>query len=218
MTIRVILADDHQLVRQGLRALLEKAGDIKVIGEAADGQQAVELAGSLTPDVVVMDLSMPRLHGTEATGRVRALRPAPEVVMLSMHSDESLVRQALRSGARGYVLKRSATEELLLAVRAASRGQTYLSPAISGPILADYLAGVTSPAEASPLDRLTSREREVLQLVAEGRTNREVGMLLTISLKTVEKHRARVMSKLNVCDLPALMRVAIRHGLVPLDE
>jgi DNA-binding NarL/FixJ family response regulator len=216
--IRVIVADDHHLVRQGIRALLEKASDIEVIGEAADGQEAVELVERLAPDVLVTDLAMPRLDGNQAVGRVRALGIATQVVMLSMYSDETLVRQALRNGARGYLLKRSVTEELLLAIRAANRGEIYLSPAISGSIVAEFLTLHAGAEASSPFERLTPREREVLQLISEGHTNSAIAQILTISVKTVEKHRANLMSKLKVRDLVGLIRVAIKHGLILLDE
>ena len=216
--IRVIVADDHHLVRQGIRALLEKADGIEVVGEAADGQEAVELVERLTPNVLVMDIAMPRLSGNQAIGRVRALGVATQVVILSMYSDETLVRQALRNGARGYLLKRSVTEELLLAVRAASRGEIYLSPAISRSIVADLLTLQTDADASSPFERLTSREREVLQLISEGHTNNAIAQVLKVSVKTVEKHRANLMSKLNVHDLTGLMRVAIKQGLIFLDE
>ena len=216
--IRVIVADDHHLVRQGIRALLEKADGIEVVGEAADGQEAVELVERLAPDVLVMDIAMPRLNGNQAIGRVRALGVATQVVILSMYSDETLVRQALRNGARGYLLKRSVTEELLLAVRAASRGGIYLSPAISPSVVAGFLTLQTDVDASSPFERLTPREREVLQLISEGRTNSAIAQILAVSVKTVEKHRANLMSKLNVHDLARLIRVAIKHGLVFLDE
>jgi DNA-binding NarL/FixJ family response regulator len=216
--IRVIVADDHHLVRQGIRALLEKADGIEVVGEAADGQEAVELVERLTPNVLVMDMVMPRLSGNQAIGRVRALGVATQVVILSMYSDETLVREALRNGAKGYLLKRSVTEELLLAIRAASRGEIYLSPAISRPIVAGLLTLQADTDASSPFERLTSREREVLQLISEGHTNKAIAQILTVSVKTVEKHRANLMSKLNVHDLAGLMRVAIKHGLVFPDE
>jgi DNA-binding NarL/FixJ family response regulator len=216
--IRVIIADDHHLVRQGIRALLEKADDIKVVGEAADGQEAVELVERLAPQVLVMDIAMPRLDGSQAVGRVRALGTATQVVILSMYSDETLVRQALRNGAKGYLLKRSVKEELLLAIRAASRGEIYLSPAISGSIVAEFLTLHTDADASSPFERLTPREHEVLQLISEGHTNSAIAQILTISVKTVEKHRANLMSKLNVHDLAGLIRAAIKHGLILLDE
>jgi DNA-binding NarL/FixJ family response regulator len=212
--IRVLIAEDHHLVREGIRSLLERAEDIEVVGEAADGQEAVELAERLAPDVVVMDIAMPRMDGSQALVRVRALDVAIQVIMLSMYSDEALVRQALRHGAKGYLLKRSVTEELLLAIRAASQGDTYLSLAISGPIIADSLALQADAETLGPLAQLTPREREVLQLVSEGRTNAAIAEAMKISVKTVEKHRANLMSKLNVHDPAGLMRVAIKHSLV----
>ncbi|MCA1554781.1 MAG: response regulator transcription factor [Chloroflexi bacterium] len=215
--VRVVIADDHHLVRQGIRALLEKANDIDVVGEAADGQEAVELVEKLVPDVLVIDISMPRLGGLQAIERVRGLRLPTQIVMLSMHSDEVMVRQALRKGARGYLLKRSVTEELLLAIRAASRSETYLSPAISRTVLEDFLT-LPNGADMSPLERLSPREREVLQLIAEGKTNSAIAGLMKISVKTVEKHRASLMAKLKVHDMVALVRIAIKHGLVTLDN
>jgi DNA-binding NarL/FixJ family response regulator len=211
--IRVVLAEDHHLVREGIRALLERADDIEVVGEAANGQEAIELVQHLVPDVLVMDIAMPRLDGTQATERVRALGVATQVVILSMHSDETLVRQTLRSGARGYLLKRSVTEELLLAVRAAVRGEIYLSPAVSVSLLDDVLAMQADSEGRRPFDLLTPREREVLQLIAEGHTNTAIAQILKVSTKTVEKHRANLMSKLNVRDVAGLIRMAVKHNL-----
>jgi len=215
--IRVILADDHHLVRHGIRALLEKADDIEVIGEAENGQEALDLVASLAPDVLVVDIAMPRLNGIQAAEQIRAQGMATRVVILSMHSDETLVRQALRCGASGYLLKRSVAEELPLAVRAAKRGEIYLSPAV-GSIVADMLISQGKAEEASTFDRLSAREREVLQLIAEGHTNKEIAQVLHISTKTVEKHRASVMSKLGVNDLAGLVRAAIKHGVIFVDE
>ncbi len=215
--IRVIVADDHHLVRQGIRALLEKADDIGVVGEAADGQEAVELVKCLAPDVLVVDIAMPRLDGIQVTRRVRTLGVVTQVVILSMYSDQTLVRQALRNGAKGYLLKRSVTEELLLAVRAASRGESFLSPGVSEPIVESFLALHADAEEPEPFDRLTPREREVLQLVAEGHTNRAIAQILKVSVKTVEKHRTNLMSKLGVHDVAGLVRVAVKHGLIFLD-
>ena len=216
--IRALIAEDHHLVRQGIRALLEKADDIQVVGEAEDGQQALELAEQLKPDVIVMDLSMPRLNGTQATERIRAARLPCQVIMLSMYSDETLVRQALRSGAKGYLLKWSVVEELLLAVRAACRGETFLSSQLSGVILADLLAQNSELEKRSPYERLSAREKQVLKLIAEGCTNNAIAQNMEISAKTVEKHRSSLMAKLDVHDTAALVRVALKHGLIFIDE
>jgi len=214
--IRVVIADDHHLVRQGLRALLEKAEDIEVVGEAADGQDALEVVERLLPDVLVIDIAMPHLNGVEAVGRLRGLKVKTRALILSMYSDDTLVRQALRNGAKGYLLKRAVSEELLLAVRAVARGDTYLSPEVAGPLLTPLVTGQDAAAP-HPLDRLTSREREILQLIAESHTNGEIAAHLTLSEKTVEKHRGHLMAKLAVHDTAALVRLAIKHGLVSLD-
>jgi len=215
--IRTILVEDHHLVRKGISALLEKASDVEVVGEAADGYEAVELAEQLSPDVVVMDIAMPRLTGIQAAEQIRALKLGIQVVVLSMYSEETLVRQALRSGVKGYVLKNSVAAELLLAIRAASRGEVYLSPAVSGPLVQDLLRLDVEGQERTPFDRLTCREREVLQLIAEGHTNTAIAQVLHLSVKTVEKHRGSLMSKLEVRDVAGLVRMAIKHGLVFLD-
>jgi len=215
--IRVIIADDHHLVRQGIRALLEKSDGIQVIGEASDGQEAVDLVRKLTPDIVVMDISMPRLDGIQATEQIRALDEPTEVVILSMHSKANIVQQVLRNGAKGYLLKSSISEELLLAIQAASRGQVYLSPGISQTLLNNLWALEEEAGAGDMAKLLTPREHEVLQLISEGHTNNDIAELLTISVKTVEKHRANLMAKLEVNDLPGLMRAAIRHGLIFVD-
>lgn len=213
--IRVVIADDHHLVRQGIRALLDKADDIEVVGEAEDGQQAINLVEKLAPDVLLIDVAMPRLDGMQAIERVRLAHAPTQTIILSMYSDEAMVRQALRSKVSGYVLKSSVVEELLLAVRAANRGELYLSPAVTQYVLPDLEA---DGAQADrPFDRLTPREREVLQLVSEGRTNAAIAQTLQISVKTVEKHRSSLMAKLDVHDVAGLVRVAIKQGLVFLD-
>jgi DNA-binding NarL/FixJ family response regulator len=215
--IRVVLADDHHLVRQGLRALLERAGDIEVVGEAADGQEALGVVERLLPDVLLLDIAMPHLNGVEVVGRLRGLKVKTRALILSMYTDDTLVRQALRNGANGYLLKRAVADELLLAVRAVARGDTYLSPEVAGPLLTPLVAGPPDGEAATPLDRLTAREREVLQLIAEGHTNHEIAAHLTLSEKTVEKHRGHLMAKLTLHDTAALVRFAIRHGLISLD-
>ncbi len=215
--IRVAVADDHHLVRAGIRALLEKAGDIEVVDEAVDGLEALELLEAVVPDVLVMDIAMPRLNGIEAVERIQELGLETKVVILSMYSNELLVRQALQRGARGYLLKESVTNELLLAIRAASGGGTYLSPAISEALLPEAL--MSAAEEESPdFDPLTPREREVLLLIGAGNTNQAIARQLGISVKTVERHRANLMGKLGVNNLAELIRLAIKRGLIQLDE
>jgi DNA-binding NarL/FixJ family response regulator len=212
--IRVAVADDHHLVRQGICALLEKAGDIQVVGEASTGLEAVELVERLTPDVVVMDVSMPRLDGRQATERIKEIAPTVAVIILSIHADPILVQQFIQRGAKGYLLKRSIADELLLAVRAAIQGELFLSPAISDAVMTLLLTPPSNVESETSADLLTAREREVLQLIAEGHTNNSIADALTISVKTVEKHRANIMAKLAVNDLPGLIRAAMKHGLI----
>jgi DNA-binding NarL/FixJ family response regulator len=216
--IRVIVADDHHLVRQGICALLEKAPDMEVVGQADDGMAALELVRRTPPDILVVDLAMPRMNGIQTIERVQALGGRTRVVVLSMYSDETLVRQALRMGAAGYLLKRSVTEELLLAIRAAARGETYLSPSVSRVLLDAVRQEGTEPKGQVVLERLTPRERQVLQLVAEGRSNSEIGRTLGVTKKTVEKHRASLVGKLGVKDLAGLIRIALKQGLIFLEE
>lgn len=213
--IRVVLAEDHNLVRQGLRALLEQSGDIQVIGEAATGYEAVQMTEELEPDVVIMDLSMPRLDGAQAAERIFDLDLPTEVIIVSMHADTTMVQQLLQRGIKGYLLKDALAEELTLAVNTAVKGKLFLSPTISDSVMSLLL----SPQEtaAADADLLTPREKEVLQLVAEGHTNASIAETLHISVKTVEKHRANVMTKLEVNDLASLIRKAIKHGLIFLD-
>jgi DNA-binding NarL/FixJ family response regulator len=213
--ISVIVVDDHHLVRQGIRSLLEKAPDIRVVGEAADGVEAVKLAQQMKPDVVVMDILMPNLNGTQAAEQMRSLMPAPRVILLTMYSDLTLVQQALRYGVRGYLLKRSVVEELLLAVRAAAHGDLYLSPAISS-----SLVEINLKSEGflnGSLAGLSPREIEVLELIAQGHTSASIGQVLGISEKTVEKHRSSLMEKSGIHDVAGLVRFAIKHNLVGLD-
>jgi DNA-binding NarL/FixJ family response regulator len=216
--IKVILADDHHLVRQGIRSLLEKAEDIEVIAEAENGLEAVKLAERYQPQVLVMDIGMPRLNGVQAAEQIRNLDLPTKVVILSMHSDEMVVRQAIRSGAWGYLLKDSVATELLLAIRAAQRGEVYLSPAVSKMVMSNFINGRTNVEAFSGFDSLSLREREVLKLIAEGYTNKAIADTLFITIKTVEKHRASVMAKLNLQDMAGLVRVAIKHGLIFLDD
>ena len=212
--IRVAIADDHHLVRDGIRALLERSGDIEVIGEAVDGIEAVKLARELSPEVIVMDITMPRCNGIEATQAIREAMPEIEIVILSMHAESALVRKAMQAGAKGYVLKGSVTEELLLAVRAARRGATYLSPIASDSIL-DASSEPTESLDKQQM--LTARELEVLQLIGDGLTNRAIGSTLSISVKTVERHRTNLMAKLDAHSIVELMREAFRRGLLDID-
>jgi DNA-binding NarL/FixJ family response regulator len=215
--IRVVIADDHHLVRQGIRVLLDSANDIEVIGEASTGQEAIDLVEKLKPEIVVMDISMPRLDGAQATERILAMDLPTQVVILSMHSDSILAQQLLNEGVKGYLLKASIADELPLAIRSASQGRVYLSPAISDSVLTILMTPQPQDPPDSPSDILTPREREVLQLIAEGYTNNAIAETLTISVKTVEKHRANLMSKLNVHDLPTLIRKAIKYKLIFLE-
>ncbi|MCA9961675.1 MAG: response regulator transcription factor [Chloroflexota bacterium] len=214
--IRIIIAEDHNLVRQGIRALLEQSGEAQVIAEAATGHEAVQLTEELKPDVVVMDLSMPRLDGAQAAERILDMNLPTQIVILSMHADTTMVYQLLRRGVKGYLLKDAVSEELLLAVRSVSQGKMFLSPTISDTVMTMLLSPPDITAESAS-DLLTPREREVLQLVAEGYTNSAIADTLSISVKTVEKHRANLMSKMEVTDLASLIRESIKQGLILLD-
>lgn len=216
--IRVVIAEDHHLVRQGIRALLEKQAHIQVIGEAQDGQEALDLTHSLKPDVLLLDINMPRINGIEVIKRVREAGSSTEVLILSMYEDESLVKRALRNGARGYILKKSITEELFSAIAATSRRKIYLSPEVYDLLDCDGLHSGSDNDPADEPERLTSREREVCQLIADGNTNSEIARQLGISIKTVEKHRANLMEKLGVQDVASLVREAIKNGIVFIER
>ena len=207
--IRILLADDHALVRQGFRMILAAQPDMQIIGEASNGRECVDLAVKQQPDVVIMDVAMPELNGIEATRRLIEASPRTRVLALSMHKDSVYVREILRAGARGYLLKDSVDADLLAAVRAVAKGEGYLSPAVSEAVLSDYRRHVTDP-----LDLLTSREREVLQSIAEGKTNKEIASALNLSVYTVESHRGRIMEKLNLHSTGELVRFALRSGLI----
>jgi DNA-binding NarL/FixJ family response regulator len=210
--IRILIADDHALVRAGFRSLLEKLDNCEVVAEAGDGREALRLVEQWQPDVVLMDVKMPGLNGLEATARISRDYPNVCVVILSMYTNEEYVIQALRAGAVGYLLKDAAPTELQLAVQAAVRGEVYLSPLISKRVLQDYIQLVGGGG--GMLDALTARQREVLQLIAEGRTMKEIALLLQISVKTAEAHRAQIMERLDIHDLTGLVRFAFRVGLV----
>jgi len=212
--IRVLLADDHKLIRAGLVLVVQQQPGLSVIGEADDGRQAVQLVESLKPDVVVMDIGMPNLNGIEAARQITASRPDTAVVILSMHADEGYVLRALKAGARAYLLKDSATTDLVQAIRAVVEGKSFFSPAVSKVLLQDYMRKLRRTGAEDSYDLLSPREREVLQLVAEGKSNKEVANLLNLSTYTVETHRARIMQKLNLKGVPELILYAVRKGII----
>jgi DNA-binding NarL/FixJ family response regulator len=212
---RILIVDDHDLFRAGLRSLLEKVPEVEVVGEAGTGREAVKLIQAERPDVVLMDILMPELNGLDATARIAAQFPKVQVIILSMNSAEEYVVQALRAGAAGYLVKNVSLTELELAIKAVMRGEIFLSPAVSRTIIDKYLE--RTGANHSH-DRLTTRQREVLQLVAEGHKTKEIAKVLNISVKTVELHRAQLMKALEIHDIPGLVRYAIRIGLVSADR
>jgi DNA-binding NarL/FixJ family response regulator len=212
--VRILLADDHTVMRNGLRLLLERQPHLRVVGEAADGRQAVALSESANPDVVVMDIGMPNLNGIEATRQIVSHRPRTAIAILSMHSDESYVIRALKAGARAYLLKDSAEADLLAAVRALTEGKSFFSPAISKILVEDYMRQLESRGAEDTYELLTNREREILQLLAEGRTNKDVANMLNLSLYTVETHRTHILQKLNLHSVPELILYAVRKGII----
>ena len=214
--IHVLIAEDHLMVREGIRALLEKAGDIHVMGEASNGQEAIEMTEALKPDVLIMDIMMPRMNGIQAAENIRELKLPTYILLLSMYSDEGFVHQALQYGVKGYVLKSSVSDELLWAVRAVAGGKTYFSSPIS-----EIVESATNPhstiKDGDPLSNLSPREKEILQLIAEEYTSAEIGKMLFITEKTVEKHRTKLMEKLNARNLAGLVRLAVKYHLVDKD-
>ena len=213
---RVLLADDHKILRQGLRTLLEQEEDIDVVGEADNGRASVKLAGELAPDVVIMDVAMPDLNGIDATRRITEADPGARVLALSMHSDGPYVKGMLQAGARGYILKDCASEELTRAIRTVMAGQVYVSPGVTGAIVNDYVRQL-SAATGEPA-ALSHREREVLQLFAEGASTATIAAQLHLSVKTIETHRKRIMDKLDLRSIAELTKYAIREGITTLDR
>lgn len=212
--IRVLLADDHSVVRDGLRFLLEAEGDITVVGGAANGHEALRLARQLAPDVVIMDVAMPQFNGVEATLSIHEACPSVQVLILSMHSTAEHIYRALQAGAAGYLLKESAGPEVVAAVRTVHAGRRYMSQKIAETVLDDY---IRERRATGPLDSLSRRERQILQLIAEGRSTADTAKLLCLSPKTVETYRSRMMLKLGVADFAALVRFAVQHGLTPME-
>lgn len=215
--IRVVIAEDHALVRAGIRALLEKQGDIHVLGEASHGQEAVEMTESLKPDVLIMDIMMPRLNGIQAAARLQEMKLPARTLLLSMYSDAGLVHQALQYGARGYILKSSVGDELIAAVRAVAAGTTFLSGPVSEIVMDNMIHPSAFLRTGSPLDALSPREKEVLQLIAEEYASAEIARMLFIGEKTVEKHRASLMEKLGVRNMAGLARMALKYQLTGFD-
>jgi DNA-binding NarL/FixJ family response regulator len=214
MEIKILLADDHKLFRQGLRTLLEKQPDMKIIAEADDGFATVELSGKFSPDVIIMDISMPNMNGIEATRKIISQNPSARIIALSMHSDKRYVIEILKNGALGYLLKDAAFEELVHAIRTVIRNQTYLSSTITSIVIKDFIG--MNKKEDSVFTLLSSREREVLQLLSEGKTTKQIAIQLQVSSKTIETHRKQIMDKLNIYSLAELTKYAIREGITTL--
>jgi DNA-binding NarL/FixJ family response regulator len=217
-TIRILLADDHALVRAGIRSLVDSLAEIEVCGEASDGREALRLIKQLQPDVVLLDIAMPEMNGLDLTSHLRKDFPSLPVLILSMHATKAYVLEAMRAGASGYVLKNTSVEELEKAIRSVAIGEKYLTPAVSAQVIDGYTQIATKTTDpgfkTDPVDPLTLRQREVLQLIAEGHSTREIAEKLHLSVKTVETHRAQVMQRLNVSNVPGLVRAALRMGLV----
>ena len=212
--IRIILADDHAVIRRGLRLVLEQQKDFEVVGEASDGRGAVDLAETAKPDIAVLDITMPNLNGIEAAHQISAKQIGVSTIVLSMHADESFVLRALKAGARGYLLKESAEGDLINAVRLVSEGKSFFSPTVSRMLVEDYVRKLQDKDIEDSYDLLTLRERELLQLIAEGKSNKEVANMLNLSLYTVETHRSNILNKLNLHSVPELILYAVRKGVI----
>jgi DNA-binding NarL/FixJ family response regulator len=214
--VRVLLADDHALIREGLRALLERHPSVEVVGEAGNGREAVKLAEEKRPDVVLMDIAMPDLNGLDATRQIRRLVPTARVLVLTMYDDRDYIYELLRAGASGYLLKGAAAADLLAAIDVVAKGGMFLEPPVAGLVVEESLRGSRGTREPEPLPALTPREREILQLVTEGCGNQAIGERLGISPKTVEVHRAHISAKLDIHDVPGLVKYAIRKGIIKI--
>jgi two-component system response regulator NreC len=212
--VRILVADDHTIIRSGLRMLLERQAGFEVVGEAADGRQAVEMARGLRPDVAMLDIAMPNLNGIEAARQICAELPKTRIVILSVHSDEAYVLKALKAGARGYLLKDSAESDIINAVRVVSAGKAFFSPEISRMLVEDYVRQLQHRGMDDSYELLTTREREILQLLAEGKSNKDIAAMLNVSVYTVETHRGHILQKLNLHSLPELILYAIRKGVI----
>lgn len=212
--IRILLCDDHAVIRRGLRLVLEQHEDLQVIGEGADGREAVQLAEALKPDIVVLDITMPNLNGIEAARQISGKQPGISIIVLSMHADESFVLKALKAGARGYVLKEAPEGDLVKAIRVVSEGKSFFSPAVSRMLVEDYVRRLQEKNVEDSYELLTAREREVLQMVAEAKSNKDIANILNLSLYTVETHRSNIMEKLSLHSVPELMLYAVRKGVI----
>ena len=212
--MRILLADDHGIVRRGLKSLLESQPGLSVIGEAADGLEALRLCSELSPDLLIIDISMPLMNGIEVASRAQKLEAAPGVIILSMHADESYIMRALAAGARGYLVKDATDEDLIPAVRAVAAGKPFFSPTVAAVLMEDYVRQLRARGLSDSYGLLTDREREILQLLAEGRSNKEVAALLDVGLSTVETHRANLMQKLNLHNTAEIVLYAVRKGII----
>ena len=212
--IRILLSDDHAVMRRGLKLVLQEQPDFNVVGEASDGREAVAMAETLKPDVAVLDITMPNLNGIEAARQISAKQPGTAIVVLSMHADETFVLRALKAGARGYVLKESRESDLISAIRLVSEGKSFFSPAVSRMLVEDYVRQLQDRDIEDSYELLTAREREILQLVAEGKSNKDIANMLHLSLYTVETHRSNILEKLNLHSVPELVLYAVRKGVI----
>jgi two-component system response regulator NreC len=217
-TIRLMLVDDQEIVRAGLRSLLERSPQIEVVGESSDGESAVRLAAELKPDVVLMDVSLPDMNGAEATRRIKGAMPGVQVLALTIHEDEAYFFEMLNAGASGYIPKRASPDDLITAINVVAAGEVFLHPMVAGALVQDYLRRVSTGSERASYGRLTPRQREVLTLIAEGLTNLDIGEQLGISVRTVERHRENIMERLNLHSRADLVKYALRKGLIDLES